>query len=180
MIKAVAASAPYLVTAILCFILTSTGRRSPSTRLIGAQRLAWKIICASLLLLTALRPYEVYSELTQFLRNSAMRDGWYDQRGGQQADLLYVTAFLLAVLGLFALVETRRWHLSTRAAVLGLFYLVGLLVLSILSLHGLDRLLGRELMGIPLRWLLDFAGLAVLVGAAYSFRGAYWTESGPA
>lgn len=164
--KAMAAALPYALTALLCLVLTR--RSDPWPR---AQRRAWTAVSAFLLLLAALRPYEVYSVITQILRTSAMTSGWYAQRADQQLDLVYVTGFLMAVLGAFILLETRRWQLPTRAALFGLLYLSGLLVLNILSLHGLDRLLGRAVGGFPLRWLLDLGGLAAILAAAFAFRG---------
>ena len=99
-----------------------------------------------------------------------MTSGWYAQRADQQIDLIYVLAFLMAVVGAFILFETRRWQLSTRVALFALLYLFALLVLNALSLHGLDRLLGRAIGGVPLRWFLDLSGLAAILAAAFSFR----------
>jgi hypothetical protein len=163
--KAIIAAAPYLITALLCFFLTR-GRGKP----LKPERRAWAAISAVVLLLGAVRPYEVYSGITGVLRTSAMTSGWYAERADQQLDLVYVMAFLMAVLGAFILFETRKWHASTRAAMFALLYLAGLLVLNILSLHGLDRLLGRAVAGVPLRWFLDFAGLGAMLAASLSFR----------
>ena len=125
--KVIAAAAPYLLTALLCFVLTRSNRPNP---VLKAQRRAWTAISILILLLGALRPYAIHSSLTQILRTSAITGGWYAQRADEQFDLLYVVAFLMAVLGAFIIFETRKWHISTRAAVFALFYLSGLLVLS--------------------------------------------------
>lgn len=163
--KLVLAAAPYLLTALLCLLLTRD--RRPGAK---AQRRAWTAISFGILLLGAVRPYGVYSRVTSVLRTSAMTSGWYAQRADQQLDLIYVLAFLMAVLGGFFLLETRKWHFSTRAGLFALLYLSGLLVLNILSLHGLDRLLGRAIGGVPLRWLLDLFGLAATLALALAFR----------
>jgi hypothetical protein len=163
---------PYLLVAATCFFLTSRPAVAQGSGAPGAERMAWKIICAVILLLGMLRPYQVHSAVTQLLRTSAMTSGWYAERGAQQMDLLYVAGFLMAVLALLILVETRRWLLSTRMAIFTLFYLTGLMILNILSLHGLDRALGRAVAGVGLRWLLDLAGLAALIGAACWYRRA--------
>lgn len=165
--KLIAAAAPYLLTAFLCFVLTRSSRTEPGLK---AQRRAWAAVSIGLLLLGALRPYEVYSVATDLLRTSAMTSGWYAQRADQQIGLIYVLAFLMAVVGAFILFETRKWQLSTRVALFALLCLFGLLVLNALSLHGLDRLLGRAIGGVPLRWFLDLFGLAAILAAAFSFR----------
>ncbi len=101
-----------------------------------------------------------------------MDSGWYAQRGEQQMSLLLVLGFFGTIAAGFLLFETRRWHASARLGVAATMYLFALLVLNLLSLHGLDELLGRSVAGLPLRWMLDLAGLGTVVAAAFWFRNA--------
>ncbi len=170
--KLVVSFLSYALAAGLCFLLVSSARADCTSRSETVQFRAWKIICPAILLLGLLRPFEVHSRITEVLRTSAMTSGWYAERAAQQMDLLLILAFLFIVAAAFFLFETRRWRASTRIGAGAALYLAGLLVLNILSLHGLDRLLGRSFAGIPLRWMFDFAGLGAAIAAAYAFRRA--------
>ena len=170
--KLVASLIPYLVGGALCFLLVPSRPSDCTPRSAGVQIRAWKIMGFFVLLLALLRPFEVHSQITEALRTSAMTSGWYEQRGAQQMNLLYVGGLLMAVLATFILFEARRWHPATILGILATFYLAGLATLNILSLHALDALLGRAPFGISLRWMLDMAGLVALVGAAFRFGKA--------
>jgi Ni/Fe-hydrogenase subunit HybB-like protein len=165
-----ASSAPYLIAAAACFLLARPGRSAPAARLLEVQRRTWTTICIVLAVLGIARPFEVHSRLSDVLRTSALTEGWYSERMQHQLDLLLVAAFSAAVVAAFLLFETRKWHLSTRLGALASLYLCGVLVLNILSLHGLDALLSRRLLGVPLRWGIDVPALAVTVAFAFSFR----------
>ena len=145
-------------------------RTAPTAPLLKVQGRAWKIICIIIAVLGIVRPYEVHSRFSAALRTSAVTGGWYNERMHHQLDLLLVAGFLAAVLAVFLLFETRKWHFSTRVATLAVFYLFGLFLVNMLSLHSLDQLLNRRLAGIPLRWAVDFLGLATAIAAALFFR----------
>jgi hypothetical protein len=159
----------YLLTAIACFVLTACRRAEPPTPLLAVQIRSWKILSILLALLGVVRPYDIYSRFSELLRTSAITGGWYNQRMYHQLDLILANGFFGTVIAAFLLFETRKWNASTRIAILGLLYLLGLSLMNILSLHGLDALLSRSLGGIRLRWLADLAGLGLLLGAAASF-----------
>jgi hypothetical protein len=123
-----------------------------------------------LVVLGILRPYEIHTIFGQMLRESAVTGGWYGERMQHQLDLLLGLGFVAAVLAGFLLLETRKWHMSTRLAALTAFYLCGPFILNLLSLHSLDALLNRRLMGVPLRWLTDLPALGLMVALALGYR----------
>ncbi len=158
---------PYFLAAGVCFLLIA---RLPAAGPLKAQMQAWKAVCVILAFLGVVRPYEVHAQLSSLLRTSAMTGGWYGERMHRQFDLVLVGSFLALVVGAFLLFETRRWHRSTRTVVLVALYLCGVFVLNVLSLHGLDALLNRRMIGIPLRWAVDLPALALTVALALSSR----------
>lgn len=166
----IAASLIYFAAAAACLVLAGGASRGPVPRPIAKQVLAWRIIGLLLILFGILRPFEVHSHFSEMLRQSAVTGGWYAERTDRQLDLFLLGGFSGAIIVAFLLFETRRWHVSTRIGVLALFYLFGLLVTNIVTLHALDALLGRRIAGVPLRWALDLAGIAALLAAAFRFR----------
>ena len=165
-----ASTIAYVFTAALCFLLTWPPGPRLAPRHLATQVRAWKVICVLLVPLGIVRPYEVHSKASEVLRTSAMTGGWYGERMSLQLDMLLAGAVVAAVVGGFLLFETRRWHASSRVGVMAIFYLAGILLASIVSLHGLDAILGRRLAGIPLRWMVDSLGLVALIAAAWRFR----------
>lgn len=155
---------PYFVASAICFLLVT---RAPGS---GREKRAWKGICAAIALLGPVRPYEVHAQLSGLLRNSAMTGGWYAERAHHQLDLLLGGGFVAVVVAGFLLFETRRWHASTRLALLAILYLSGVFVLNVLSLHGVDVVLNRRMFFIPLRWIVDLPALALTAALALSFR----------
>lgn len=134
----------------------------------------WVIMAGFLLILAAMRYWQVEEVLRQDLRKILISDGLYQGRRAFQsvlAVLCLVSGVIAAIFFVQRLLGTRRGLLLrlvwwSRLAMLGM---AGLIALRLISLHAIDALLYG---GFRLNWVLDLGMTGVMGGAAliYAFR----------
>ncbi|MEZ4866511.1 MAG: hypothetical protein R3C14_34650 [Caldilineaceae bacterium] len=152
----------YLATALLAGVCALRTRQHSVTTHTQQERLVkWSF--ALLLLLLGL------NKLTNFLswftttgRIMAWQEGWYDVRRTFQYDLIVgiiIVALLLFGVLLFWLRQALRTQWLTLLSVLALAVFV---IIRAVSLHAIDALLSRQLLGWRVNWLIEL-GLLLLV-----------------
>lgn len=130
------------------------------------ERRFWWIACAVLLFLALNKQLDLQSLLTMVGRCHASLAGWYEERRAvQRAFVLAVAGGGVVALVLLALllrgILRRVW-----AALLGLGFVCGFVVIRAASFHHVDVLIGTSALGVKVNWLLELPGplLVLAVG----------------
>ena len=131
----------------------------------------WKLLFIGLVFLGINKQLDLQSALTEIGRMLADRQGWYEVRG--QVQIAFIAG--IAIMGLTLLVATLNliWG-APRATYWALLGSTGLLVFVIVraaSFHHIDEMLGRDLSGLRINWLLEMGMLLLISASAWRRRG---------
>ena len=155
--------AAYGITALVCLIYAVRSARAGLPR--GHQML-WLAVAGLMLLLGINKQLDLQSLLTQIGRDTALAQGWYEQRGGMQRAFIVAMAAAgaLGMAALFAL--TRRQRRRNWPALAGLCLLTVFLVIRAASFHHVDAMIHGRIAGVKLNWLMELGGIAMVCVAA--------------
>ena len=134
------------------------------------QKYLWLGIACLLLFLGLNKQLDLQTLLTSIGRNIAYRDGWYRDRRAFQ--LVFVSVALVGGLAtmfamLFIYLRVIRQHLL---AILGVCLLIVFILLRMSSFHHLDELFRVRLAGIKIYWVIEWAGIGLIVWNAKRLR----------
>jgi predicted outer membrane lipoprotein len=157
----------YALTAILCFF----AGRSYNTRIAGEatrnqSHVFWYVLAVILVLMGINKQLDFQILLTEIGRNIAKAGGWYERR-------LAVQEYFLAGLGGAGLMALAFFGwLIRRAFWRQVFALFGALLLACfamvraLSIEHVDQMLGLDLGGVQVHFLLESVGILIIAFAA--------------
>jgi len=130
-------------------------------------RTLWLGLAVVLLLLGINKQLDLQTVVTELGRIAAKAHGWYGSRRPVQLVFIFVVA--LIGLGVFRAVlllaqgELRRM----RVVLLGTLFLVCFVTIRAASFHHIDRLLGTDIGGFRMNWIIEIGGiLLIIVGAS--------------
>lgn len=122
----------------------------------------WWWLAGGLVVLGAIRQWQLLTWLTDLIRQTALQDGWYMERRAVQR--ITVVAAAAVGLALFGALHRRLRHLAAGDILAVYLYLglVALALLQIISLHQIDSVLNLSIAGTRLGRLLEIALAACL------------------
>ncbi|MCZ6653087.1 MAG: hypothetical protein O7D91_08665 [Planctomycetota bacterium] len=177
----------YLITAIACAWALSVARigalmakeyrkvecrRHDRTVAYRASFLFWALLTVCMVILGVNKHLDLESWLTEFGRNIALSQGWYETRSSVQQPLVAgVAGFGLISLAVL-LVLTRRLLPRHVLAFVGTVVLLCFVMARAMSFHQLDDALAVELFGVRVRWLLELGGI-LCIGACAA-KTCWW------
>jgi hypothetical protein len=133
-------------------------------------RALWLGLATVLLLLGINKQLDLQTALTEGARLWAKHAGWYAVRRPVQV------AFIGAVAAL-GLATVRAGFLlahgelrSLRCALAGTVFLSAFVIIRAASFHHIDRLLGMDIGGFRMNWLVEVGGIAFIIAGAYRLR----------
>jgi len=132
-----------------------------------ARRAAlWLLLAIAFFCLGINKQLDLQSLVTEVGKALAHQQGWYDQRRIVQAILLGLV-LIAGVASLATLGWLVRGQLSDfRLPLAGLTFIVVFVVIRAMSFHHVDELLGFELRGVRMNWVLELTGIGIVaVGA---------------
>ena len=138
----------------------------------GRARAFWLLVALAMAALAVNKQIDLQSALTALGRCIALRDGWYDDRGPFQRLVLTglgAAALGLLALGLYALRRDLRRNL---AALVGLSFVAGFVMLRAVGYHGFDALINARVDGVRLNWVLEWTGPLLIAANALALRRA--------
>jgi hypothetical protein len=156
----------YLITALLCLISALPHRLVfPLQR--GSQiRWLWGFFAILLLLLGINKQLDLQSLVTVVGKDLALSQGWYQQRRMVQTQfivgIVMAALLLVSVIGRAIYAERRTYLL----ALLGLIFLCCFIVIRASSFHHVDALIGWQVVGLRMNWILEIGGIACIAIAA--------------
>ncbi len=177
----------YLITAIACAWALSVARigallakecrkvecrRHDRTAAYRASFLFWALLTLCMVILGVNKHLDLESWLTEFGRNIALSQGWYENRSSvQRPRVAGVAGFgLISLAVLLAL--TRRLLPRHVPAFVGMVVLLCFVIARAMSFHQLDDALAIELLGVRVRWLLELGGI-LCIGAC-AVKNCWW------
>ncbi len=153
----------YFLTAYFCYILA---RRSKSKSLedLREKRL-WLALAVLFCLLGLNKQLDFHSTLTQYGRAMSIAQGWYGQRRLVQLVFVASVAAVGGIVLLALLLWLRRSSKLAIVAVLGTGMLITYIVVRAASFHDADRVIAMRLLGLRWSWVLEIAGIIVVLTA---------------
>lgn len=156
----------YFITALLCLISALPHRLVFPLQRVSQIRWLWGFFAILLLLLGINKQLDLQSLVTVVGKELALSQGWYQQRRMVQAQFLVgiviAALILLSVIGRAIYAERRTYGL----ALLGLMFLSCFIVIRASSFHHIDTLIGWQVVGLRMNWILEIGGIACIAIAA--------------
>ena len=157
----------YLLTALMAFLVWRRRRDLPRR-----VRALWLLMMVACVLLAVNKQLDLQSALTAFGRCIAQLQGWYEERRSFQR---HVIMGFLAVAGAMAVltVYLMRKHLvQNGVALMGLGLVCTFVAVRAVGIHHVDALISMPIGGVRANFLLETAGLVLIVlNAGVLLRG---------
>lgn len=127
------------------------------------ERWFWRLLFVGLILLAINKQLDLQSAFTELGRMAANRGGWYADR--RQVQMAFIAGIAILGLTLFVATLYLTWGApaATQWALLGATGLVMFVLVRAASFHHVDTMLGSELSGVRVNWLLEMGGLMVII-----------------
>jgi hypothetical protein len=160
----------YVLAAWACLQVLNAGR-GQRFHLDPNERTLWRLLLVAMVLLGINKQLDLQSALTELARMQAVEQGWYDQR--RQIQEAFVAS--VPVVGLTALAALMVLAWKTPAQTLwscaGAAGLVVFVAIRAASFHKVDDMLGWQLAGLNLNWIVEMGSLLVIsLGARRRIR----------
>jgi hypothetical protein len=144
--------------------LTALVAARPGTR----PRLFWLVLSLLLLGLAVNKQLDLQTALTATGRCLAKAQGWYDRRGVVQMEFIAAVMAGGLILTLLTIRMMRRYLADTWLAITGFGMLMTFIAVRAAGFHHVDRLIGHEIGGVRLNWILELGGITLIAAnAAY-------------
>jgi ABC-type Co2+ transport system permease subunit len=161
--------AAYAVAAALSFVAARRVRIGPEAAPGRRERRMWLGVAVFMALLCVNKQLDLQTLLTKIGRELAVRGGWYEHRRPVQ----FVLAIAAVAIAVFAWIvrKTRSILKERRLLLVGLCFMLSFIIIRASSFHHVAVILGAEIWGIRLNWLLELGAIAMIaVSAAQSIR----------
>ena len=153
----------YLLVAVMMWIRGGRVRRDGEAQ---TERSVWYVLATVVASAGVLRLIAAGDRISSVVRDRARSIGWYGDRSSAQI----VAMIVLVILGLAAIAvvaAVRRRGLRTiqvpTLIVVGLLIAIGLAATRIVSLHRLDALLTREILGVSVMTFVEIGALTMML-----------------
>ena len=123
----------------------------------------WLAITALMLFLGVNKQLDLQSLFAEAGRQISLAQGWYHQRRVVQVS--FSAAFTTALIGAFLWFAKRHRDLYKRysLASFGLLFLIGFVAIRAAAFHHVDEIIQYDLHGIKMNWVLELAGIYMIM-----------------
>lgn len=154
----------YFIAALICIFHLLRLISLPSNHVRGL--ILWTSFALMLIALGINKQLDLQTLLTEFGRKLAHAQGWYEQRQTVQA-IFVILLMLIGAAGLLSIAFTfNQTSRRLRLAFFGTTFLVTFVIARAASFHHFDMLIGMDLAGARINWLLELTGIACIALAA--------------
>lgn len=131
----------------------------------------WAALCLLMLLLGAFKAVTVGASAADYLQDMARRGGWYEVRRTYQGGAIVAVLAVASIGTTAALYRKRHERSSVQIAAVAVIGLLAFVAVRTASLHQIDALLGRKLIGVSLGAAIENAAIAsIAICAALASR----------
>ena len=158
-----------LKTSMVVFLLAFVGAGRRLLALPARERLRtlWLGLAVVLLLLGINKQLDLQTALTELGRISAKAYGWYEVRRRVQLVFILVVAGIGLVTFRAVVLLARGGLRRLRAVLTGTLFLVCFVTIRAASFHHIDRLLGTDIGGFRMNWIIELGGILFIIAGAY-------------
>lgn len=132
----------------------------------------WKAMAVALLLLGINKQLDLQTAITEIGRILAAKQGWYERRQRIQIDFIIGIVVMGGWLLCSVLLLAGRNLPRLGLALVGIVFLGCFVAIRASSFHHVDRLLGADLDGLKINWIMELGGIALVGAGAYGERRA--------
>lgn len=150
----------YFLAAISCRITARDIARG------SRERRIWLAIAILFLALGVNKQLDLQSALTEAARLLAEAQGWYARRRPVQVEFILAVAAACLLAALVLLVWARRSPLPTWVALLGVVLVLGFVTMRAASFHHFDRFIRTSIFGMRWNWIIEMAGIGIVLLAS--------------
>lgn len=156
----------YLLAAVLCYVYLHRLGSDQRRRLGRGHQWFWLMLTLVMLALAINKQLDLQTLLTHIGREHAKTYGWHENRRSLQVGFIYTAVVAGFLFGLTLLALTRQQWRRNALALLGFSLVVTFVVVRAASFHSVDLLIGHEIAGIRVNWILELGGIMLVVCAA--------------
>jgi hypothetical protein len=134
-----------------------------AVRLSFSEKVFWIVLSAGLFFLSINKQLDLQSWFTQIGRDLAVQQGWYESRRFVQ--VTFIAALFVAGIALLAAMRSTlamKWRAYSLVC-LGIAGLVVFVLVRAATFHNIDGLLGTNLAGLSVNFLLEMGSIIVIV-----------------
>ncbi len=165
-----AAVCAYAITASLCWSCFLRVRSSKKARPRRKDTILWLALSLLFTFLCVNKQLDLQSLFTSTARVIARAQRWYSLRGIVQAWFIYSMVAIGATVMISTLFLTWKRVRDYSWVLVGTAFLVTFIVVRAASFHHVDRLIGYQLSGLKMNWILELGGIACVAFGAMRFR----------
>lgn len=143
-------------------------RKGDRTRAYIARAVFWALMSAIFVFLAVNRQFGIDLQLAAVGRDVAIEQGWYHDRQAFQVPALIVLGILCLAGLVTAVVFTRELLPRQKVAFAGAAVLAMYVAAAASSFHYVDSLFRSSPLGARTGWLIEGAGIALVVGCAWA------------
>ena len=158
--------AAYAAAAVLCFIAARRCLVAPDDGQGSRRRRMWLGVGVLMSLLCINKQLDLQSLFTDVGRVVAARGGWYDERRSVQFWFVIAVAAAGAMIFVIMAWKTRSILRERKLLLLGLSSMITFIVIRAASFHHVGEILGSELLGIRVNWIIELSGIALIAISA--------------
>lgn len=149
----------YFTAALLCWLAGRSDQRAHPQSGYSRQAGLWFGLACMLTLLGINKQLDLQTAFTLAVKSIAQAQGWYEER--QFFQVLFIGA--LAILGIVMIVMLRLLIgnnlRQTMLALAGTVFLTCFVLIRGASFHHVDQMIGLEIGGLRLNWVLELGGI---------------------
>lgn len=161
--------AAYATAAVLCLVAARRRLVTDDPKQERRRHRMWLGIGVLMFFLCINKQLDLQSLFTDFGRVLASRGGWYNSRRVVQRWFVFAVAAASTVTLTVVAWRIRSILREHIVLLLGLISLVTFIVIRAASFHHVDVLIGSEILGVRINWLLELGGIALIaLSAAHS------------
>ena len=158
--------AAYAAAAVLCFIAARRCLAAVDARQARRRRRIWLGVGVLMAFLCINKQLDLQSLFTDIGRAVAKHGGWYGERRAVQRWFVIAVAAAGAMTFVIIAWKIRSILRENIVLLLGLISLLTFIVIRAASFHHVDVLIGSELLGIRVNWILELTGIALIATSA--------------
>ncbi len=138
----------------------------------------WRFISLFFFILGINKQLDLQSGMTELGRMIAHSEGWYDRRQAVQIYFVFsVAAACVAIIVAF-IYRIRKSPVQMWIASIGSTFVIGYVLIRAASFHHLDTFFRSRFLGLKWYWILEMAGILIVLLASEWRRAKAYSSSG--